>query len=46
MDNKQMEENVMHVINEIKKSLPAKSRIKNVYLKMTMSKPVKIDMVF
>ena len=46
MDNKHLEENAMHVINEIKKSLPAKSRIKNVYLKMTMSKPVKIDMVF
>ncbi len=46
MENKQVEENAMHVINEVKKSLPAKARIKNVYLKLTMSKPVKIDTAF
>lgn len=46
IENKHVEENVMHVIDEIKKSLPAKSRIKNVYLKLTMTKPVKIDRVF
>lgn len=46
IENKKIEENIMHVIDEIKKSLPAKSRIKNVYLKLTMSKPVKIDTVF
>ncbi len=45
MENKLIEDNVMHVINEIKKSLPAKARIKNVYLKLTMSNPVKIDTV-
>lgn len=46
MDAKQIEENAMQVINEVKKSLPAKSRIRNVYIKLTMSKPVKIDTVF
>ena len=46
MADKQVEENAMHVINEVRKSLPAKSRIRNVYIKLTMSKPVKIDTVF
>ncbi len=46
MQSKQIEENALHVINEVKKSLPAKSRIKNVYIKLTMSKPVKIDTVY
>jgi large subunit ribosomal protein L1 len=46
MENKQIEENAMHIINEVKKSLPAKARIRNVYIKLTMSKPVKIDTTF
>ena len=31
------------VIEDIKKSLPAKARIKSTFLKLTMSKPVKIS---
>ena len=46
MENMQIEENAIHIINEVKRSLPAKARIRNVYIKLTMSKPVKIDTTF
>jgi large subunit ribosomal protein L1 len=34
--------NIEKVIEEVKKSLPAKVQIKNIYLKLTMSRPVRI----
>lgn len=43
MDDAQIKENAEKVIEEIKKSLPAKARIKSTFLKLTMSKPVKIS---
>lgn len=46
MEDQKVEENIMHVIDEVKKSIPPKSRIKNAYLKLTMSKTIKIDTVF
>ena len=42
MEAKLLEENVNKAIGEIKASLPAKAQIKNAYLKLTMSRPVKI----
>jgi len=43
MDDAQIKENAEKVIEEIKKSLPAKARIKSTFLKLTMSKPIKIS---
>ena len=44
MDNDKIRENVKRVIEEVEKTLPkGRSQIKAVYLKLTMSKPVKID---
>ena len=43
MDDAQIKENVLHVVEEVKKVLPAKSQIRNVYLKMTMGSSVKLD---
>jgi large subunit ribosomal protein L1 len=43
MDDPQIKENAEKVIEEIKKSLPGKARIKSTFLKLTMSKPVKIS---
>jgi len=42
MNDSQLRENAEKVLEEIKKSLPGKVQIKNVYLKFTMTKPVKI----
>ncbi len=42
MQDGQIKENVEKVLEEVKKSLPAKSQIKNAYIKMTMGKPVRI----
>lgn len=42
MADTQLKENVEHVIEEIRKALPAKAQIKNIYLKTTMGKPAKI----
>ncbi|MFH0832128.1 MAG: 50S ribosomal protein L1 [Candidatus Aenigmatarchaeota archaeon] len=42
-ETSQIKDNVEKVVEEIKKSLPVKAKIKDVYLKLTMSKPVKID---
>lgn len=42
MTDDQVKENVERALEDIKKVLPPKSMIKNVLLKLTMSKPVKI----
>lgn len=42
MADEQVKENVERVMEDIKKALPPKAMIKNVLLKLTMSKPVKI----
>jgi large subunit ribosomal protein L1 len=42
MDPAHVKKNIEKVIAEVKKSLPAKVQIKNIYLKLTMSKPVRI----
>ena len=41
MADEQVLENAKRVIEEIKKVLPAKSQIRNAYIKLTMGKPVK-----
>jgi large subunit ribosomal protein L1 len=43
MADEQILENSKRVIAEIKKALPAKSQIRNGYLKLTMGKPTKFD---
>lgn len=43
MTDENIRENINHVINEIKKSLPGKSQIKNSYVKLTMGKPLRIE---
>lgn len=44
MDDGEIKKNVERVLDEIKKTLPkGENQIKNVMLKMTMSKPVKIE---
>jgi len=45
MEDSQIEDNINHLINEVKPILPGKGRIKNVYLKLTMGKAAKIDVV-
>lgn len=42
MQDSAIKENAEKVLEEIKKSLPAKAQIKNAYIKTTMGKPVKI----
>ena len=42
MSDEQIKENVEKVIEEVRKSLPAKAQLKNAYIKTTMGKPVKI----
>ena len=42
MSDAQIKENIERVIEEVRKSLPAKAQIKNVYIKTTMGKPVKV----
>jgi large subunit ribosomal protein L1 len=42
MDPNHVKENIERVINGVKKSLPPKVQIKNIYLKLTMSKPIRI----
>lgn len=42
MTDVQVKENIERVLEEIRKSLPAKAQIKNAYVKTTMGKPVKI----
>ncbi len=42
MTDDQLKENTEKVVEEIKKSLPGKVQIKSIYLKFTMTKPVKI----
>ncbi|MBI5332910.1 MAG: hypothetical protein HZB65_05010 [Candidatus Aenigmarchaeota archaeon] len=43
MDDQHIKENIDKVVEEVKKSIPPKSAIKNVYLKLTMSKPVLLN---
>ena len=45
MQDVQIKENAEKVLEEIKKSLPAKAQIRNVYVKTTMGKPVKIGVL-
>ncbi len=44
MTDEQLKENITHVMDEIKKSMPPKSHIKNVFIKLTMGKPIKVNM--
>ena len=43
MQDLQIKENVERVMEEVRKSLPPKTQIKNIYFKLTMSKPVKLE---
>ncbi len=43
MKDSEIKENLERVVEEVKKSIPPKSQIKNVYLKLTMGKPVKLE---
>jgi len=43
MTDEQIVQNIDTVIDEVRKSLPGKSQIKNAYLKLTMGPPVKLD---
>jgi large subunit ribosomal protein L1 len=43
MEDAKIVDNAKRVIEEIKKTLPAKSQIRNGYLKFTMGKPVKFE---
>jgi large subunit ribosomal protein L1 len=42
MEDAKIKENVERVIEEVRKSLPAKAQIKNAYIKTTMGRPIKI----
>lgn len=42
MTDEQLAANAERVLDEVKKSLPGKAQIRNVYLKFTMSRPVKV----
>jgi len=44
MVDEKIEENIERIIEEVKKSIPPKSDIKNIYLKLTMGKPVLINL--
>jgi len=43
LSDDQIKENIEKVVDVIKKSMPGKAQIKNANLKLTMSKPVKLD---
>jgi ribosomal protein L1 len=43
MDDNSIKENINKVLDETKKSLPGKVRIRSVLLKLTMSRPVRLD---
>lgn len=43
MNDEHIKENIEKVVDEAKKSIPGKAQIKNINLKLTMSKPVKLD---
>ena len=45
MQDTQIKENVEKVIEEVRKSLPPKAQIRNVYVKTTMGKPVKLNVM-
>jgi large subunit ribosomal protein L1 len=42
MTDEQLKENAEKVIEEVKKALPGKAQIKSIYLKFTMTRPVKL----
>ncbi len=42
MDDTQIKANVEKVVEEVRKALPAKAQIKNVYIKTTMGKPARV----
>lgn len=43
MKDEEIKENVIKVMEEIRKSIPPKAQIRSIYFKMTMSKPVKLE---
>jgi len=43
MQDSDVSENINHVIDEIKKILPGKGKVKSAYIKLTMGKAMKID---
>ncbi|MBI4163164.1 MAG: hypothetical protein HY513_05765 [Candidatus Aenigmarchaeota archaeon] len=43
MTDEQLKDNITHVMEEIKKSMPPKSHIKNAYIKLTMGRPIKVN---
>jgi len=43
MSDTHIRENIERVMEEVRKSIPPKTQIKNVYFKLTMSKPVKLE---
>lgn len=45
MQDTQIKENVEKVIEEVRKSLPPKAQIRNAYVKTTMGKPVKLNVM-
>ena len=45
MQDGQIKENAEKVLEEVKKALPAKAQIRNIYIKTTMGKPVKIGVM-
>ena len=45
MEDSQIADNASHLIGEVKKILPGKGRIKNAYIKLTMGKAAKIDVL-
>jgi ribosomal protein L1 len=41
----QVKENILHVVDEVKKALPkGEAQIKNILVKLTMGKSVKVDL--
>ena len=44
MSDAQLKENIDKILDEVSKSLPkGKNQVKDIHIKMTMGKPVKID---
>ena len=43
MTDEQLKENITHVMEEIRKSMPPKAQVKNVFIKLTMGKPIKVN---
>ncbi len=43
MTDEQLKENIVHVMEEIRKSMPPKAQVKNAYIKLTMGRPIKVN---